>query len=589
MQNKIVRFLYQLKIRKQVLLAMVIISVCSTIFLGTIVYSFSKFIIEKNYKQTYTDNLQVSSNITDMQLDTFIELMRAQLINTELTAIFHDAEEYSDTKVFSSVDNLKLGKILGEMAGQNDKIEGISLISTNGKSKFYYKRVKSGTFEKYYGDENILTNDWVKEADEAEGKETFYSYDVLINKITPYISITKKLINPSTGDAMGYMVVSIRQTLFDRAFGTIGNKNRANSYLVIDRYASEPVVYYNGSTEDQHVIAAAYLSTSSQHSKYVFSSSINKTTGWEMVNVIAKSELNKDSLYIGGIIILAIILLIFFSIFISNLIATRIYLPLSKLENVIEKVGEGERHIDEEFDDTEIGLIGEKFKKMVNNNLELSEQLLSAELKEREAELLLLQSQINPHFLYNTLDSIYCMAIIDDNINIAEMVASLSNIFKLSLNKGNKYIKIEDELSHIKEYMFIQNIRYNNRFELIFAIDEAIKNHYMIKFILQPFVENGVYHGLEPKIGGGFIKVTGKFVGEDIQFTIEDNGVGMSDLNAVERGYGVKNVRERIRLFYGEAYGLSYSSVYGEGTKVEILIPSCEMPKGADYEETGRN
>ena len=246
---------------------------------------------------------------------------------------------------------------------------------------------------------------------------------------------------------------------------------------------------------------------------------------------------------------------------------------MTQLEQVIDKVGDGERHITEEFDDSEVGQIGQKFKEMVNTNLELSEYLLSAKLNEREAELLLLQSQINPHFLYNTLDSLYCIAIIHGDDQIADMALALSNHFKLALNNGQKFCKVSDAIMQIQEYMKLQNIRFRDRFELELDVDKEIMEERILTFILQPFVENALYHGLEPKIGNGKIVVRGWREEENLIFTVADDGVGMEDISVLQTGYAIQNVRERIHLNYGDEYGFTAESGKGQGTKITITLP----------------
>ena len=257
----------------------------------------------------------------------------------------------------------------------------------------------------------------------------------------------------------------------------------------------------------------------------------------------------------------------------ARIISRTISHPLKQLENTIAQVGEGERHITEEFDYSEVGRIGRKFKKMVNTNLELSEHLMAVKLNEREAELLLLQSQINPHFLYNTLDSLYFVAIMHGDDQMAEMVEALSDNFKLALNNGSKYIKVADSVKWMQGYMKLQNMRYNNRFELFVDISREILQRETITFIFQPFIENAMYHGLEPKIGKGKISLRGWQEQNNMIFTIEDDGVGIDDMSRLENGYGVRNVIERIKLNYGEKYGVTFESSPGNGTKVTIVVP----------------
>lgn len=577
---KLTRFLKGLRIKEQITWSMIFISILSSMVISATVYLVSKYIIERNYILAHTYNLQVSSNITDIQLNTIIDMARNQLLNEKLMTLLDESnkEEYPKSKRFSSVHDLALTSILMEMAGLDNSIEGITIIGTNGLSKFCYKRIKSGYFSKYYEVTDILKESWVQPTFEAEGKELFYGYDVLLSEDQPYISITKKLIQPFTGKFMGYMVISIRKNLFDKAFGESSGLYSSVGSMIIDTKGENHIVYYSREFDEAQAIANIYITSFNDNKYYLFSSAKNTITGWEMVNIITKKELNKDSAYIGSVIGIVSLFLIAISVKVSRSISAQISKPLSQLEIMIEAVGQGNRHIEEQFDHSEIGEIGTKFIMMVNNNLKLSEELLSSRLHEREAQLQLLQAQINPHFLYNTLDSLYCMAIIDDNDKIANMVSALSNIFKLSLNKGDKLTTLKDEIEHIKAYMEIQNIRYNNRFTLSIIVDESLMSMPIIQFLLQPFVENAMYHGLEPKLGKGSIHITGERDHQSVRFVITDDGIGMEDLSVVEQGYGVKNVRERIRLTYGGDYGVYYESEIGRGTKVTIDIPNPLKP-----------
>ena len=565
-------FLKKLKIKDQILLAMIIGSLLSSTVLGVAIFNISRITIENNYKNSHTYNLQVSSNIIDIQLKSIIELGRSVLNNDSFKRALTSEENNKKGRYFSSINSLTISRTVSEIASHDVLIDGITIINENGNLLFFSKRsIPSGYYKYYYSKDNFLENDWVKIARNAKGKEVFYGYNVLIpDQEGDTISYVKNLINPRNGSSMGFMVVNISKKLLDKAFGTLNEGYATNRYMIIDENSIYPSVYFNGDQSAKNIILADYLKKNTKK-KYLFSSYLNDATGWMAVNVIEKEELKHDSAYIGEVIFIVVFMLILLSIYISRIISNQISKPLNILERTIEEVGEGNRHIEDEFDNSEIGIIGNKFKEMVNNNLELRERLLNAQINEREAELLLLQAQINPHFLYNTLDSLYFMAIIKHDDDIAKMVLALSNTFKLSLNKGDKFISVRDETNRIKEYMTIQNMRYNNRFELFLDIEE-IKDYKIINFILQPFVENAMYHGLEPKIGKGFIKIEGKQEDGNLYFKITDNGVGMEDLSMLDNGYGVKNVKERIKLFYGDEYGVSFTSEPNVGTTVSIVI-----------------
>jgi two-component system sensor histidine kinase YesM len=169
------------------------------------------------------------------------------------------------------------------------------------------------------------------------------------------------------------------------------------------------------------------------------------------------------------------------------------------------------------------------------------------------------------------------MAVIHGDDDIAEMVQALSDTFKLSLNKGDRFIRVRDEIERIRAYMKIQNMRYHDRFDLQLEVDDSILDEKILTFILQPVVENAVYHGLEARVGAGWIHIQGtRIPGEtkdSLQFIISDNGVGMEDVSKVDKGYGINNIRERIRLLYGNSYGLKFESTPHVGTRVTITVP----------------
>lgn len=153
------------------------------------------------------------------------------------------------------------------------------------------------------------------------------------------------------------------------------------------------------------------------------------------------------------------------------------------------------------------------------------------------------------------------------------MALALSNHFKLALNNGQKFCKVSDAIMQIQEYMKLQNIRFRDRFELELDVDKEIMEERILTFILQPFVENALYHGLEPKIGNGKIVVRGWREEENLIFTVADDGVGMEDISVLQTGYAIQNVRERIHLNYGDEYGFTAESGKGQGTKITITLP----------------
>lgn len=264
----------------------------------------------------------------------------------------------------------------------------------------------------------------------------------------------------------------------------------------------------------------------------------------------------------------------------------RITRPLELLKEDIQRVGNGKRTFHHSYGDDEVGAIGTEFQRMVTEQLKLKEKIAEEELLRKDSELQLLQSQINPHFLYNTLDTLYWMAIEDGADQVADLTQSLSEIFKISLSEGAEFIPVKDEIRFIEDYLHIQNVRFNDKFLVQILIEEDIWEIRIVKQILQPFVENAVYHGLEPKIGKGTITVTGKKDQEYLVFTVSDDGVGIPEGTDVRKGYAVSNVYQRIRLHYGQKADLKFESAPGEGTKVSVILPLKEVQDAEN--RTGR-
>lgn len=560
----------QLSIQNQIFLSMFLITVLGVGILMNIVYKTSIDAIEQNYRMSYQSALNNSSRIIDMNLKNIVDEGRNFLNNQSLQQVLKKENGFSGNRFLYS-DCVKLGKVANEMASQQVWVNYIVFADLYGHV-YQLNNVNEGTYDfyNYYENKNILEEDWITQAREAKGKEFFFGGDILHAGTKAGFSYVKYLINPSDGQGMGYMVVGLSQKLLAQSLTMENEGFRSSNFMIVDK--ENQMVYFTGQKEQEIEIMNAF-SKPEKNSRYLLSAVVNRTTGWSVVNAVEKNEISEESKNVRLISFLVAGFVLLAGFIMAKVISRTISRPLKQLESTIAQVGEGERHITEEFDTSEVGQIGQKFREMVNTNLELSEHLMAVRLNEREAELLLLQSQINPHFLYNTLDSLYFVAIMHGDDQMAEMVEALSDNFKLALNNGNKYITVADSVKWMQGYMKLQNMRYNNRFEFVVDISPEILQERTITFIFQPFIENAMYHGLEPKIGTGKISLCGRRNQNIMIFVIEDNGVGIDDMSRLEHGYGIRNVMERIRLNYGESYGVSYESSLGKGTKVTITVP----------------
>lgn len=234
---------------------------------------------------------------------------------------------------------------------------------------------------------------------------------------------------------------------------------------------------------------------------------------------------------------------------------------------------------------SEINALSSSFGHMVLRIQQLMEQVRQEEISLRKTELKALQAQINPHFLYNTLDSIAWMCEEERTKEAVEMINALARLFRISISKGHEMIPLEKEIEHAKSYLKIQNYRYKNQFTYHFQVEESCLPYYCNKITLQPIIENAIYHGIDRMVDEGHIEIRVWEEEQAIVMTVEDNGIGMTKEQCADilerepgdrRGIGIKNVNDRIQIYFGERYGLRITSELDEGTCVEIRIPKLE-------------
>ena len=239
----------------------------------------------------------------------------------------------------------------------------------------------------------------------------------------------------------------------------------------------------------------------------------------------------------------------------------------------------------------EIEEVSQSFGHMVGKIQQLVETERNEEITLRKTELRALQAQINPHFLYNTLDSISWMCEQGKNAEAVEMVNALARLFRISISRGHELIPLADELKHAESYLQIQSVRYRGQFTYRFEVEESLLSYLCNKITLQPIIENAIYHGINGLVEEGEIIVKAAEAGDDILLSVEDNGMGMTEeqidsimkkAHSDKSGIGIKNVNDRLKIYFGDRYGITIDSVPDEGTRVHILMP--KVTEEAAYE-----
>lgn len=393
----------------------------------------------------------------------------------------------------------------------------------------------------------------------------------------------------------GVLLVDMNYSAIEQVFDKANEQNSGHVYLM-DRngeiiYHPRQKAIYSGMVKENNRMASTYedgthIENFMGEERAVVVKTIGYT-GWKIVNVTPTSELFRNTIHIGFFMVMICTVTIFLILFGNIFISDRVTEPLRNLEESIRYLEEG--HLEEEHiyigGSHEIRHLGQTITLMVKRMKDLMDKMVREQEDKRKSELDALQSQINPHFLYNTLDSVVWMVECEQYREAISMVKALAKLFRISLSKGNSIITIEDELTHAQNYMSIQQMRYRNKFCVKIDVEPAIRDCITIKLIVQPILENAIYHGMEFMDGEGEITVHGYEKDGDIYIEVSDNGMGIpeetieslltdkSRARGKGSGIGLWNVNQRIALYFKGDYGLSIKSELDEGTTVTIHLP----------------
>ena len=348
----------------------------------------------------------------------------------------------------------------------------------------------------------------------------------------------------------------------------------------------------SGRVKENNLVAAGYDDGSREE---VFNGTrqtvVTKTvgyTGWKLVGVIKGTGISLNMLKTRLFIVLVILLIIFIVILINSYISFRVTNPIRELEKSVKELEEGNLDADIYMGGSyEVQHLGKSVQDMKFRIKGLMQDIVSEHEEKRKSEFDSLQAQINPHFLYNTLDIIVWQIENEKQSEAVHTVTALARFFRLSLGKGKNIVTVKDEIDHVKNYLMIQHMRFKNKFDYEFDIAEDVLELPSLKLMLQPLVENAIYHGMEFMDGDGMIMVKAWREEDELYLSVADNGLGMTEDkvetiltgksasgNGRGSGIGVKNVNERIKLYFGEAYGLTIDSEPDEGTTVIIHLPA---------------
>lgn len=542
----------------------------------------------------YENSINYMSQIiqqVNYDIDTYIEYMENI---SSVIAKSSDVPRYlfdqNQTEAEREAEKERILTQFQTIMESRDDIYNVAAVAKNGR---YI--INQGDDE-LTGYVDIESLDWYQAAMESKSGIAVSSSHVQNAIQSSYkwvITLSRALVNNQTGEREGLFFVDLNYS----AISDLCNNNslEEKGYIfVLDAegnivYHPKQQLMYGGlKTENIDAIMECRedsLIIDEGGDSKLYTMSKSKRTGWTVVGAAYTSELLKNNeqaqmwyLLVASILLLAVI-------GISSIISREITKPIRSLRDSMRKVQNGQfgTHV-EVITENEIGSFGRSFNLMTSEIQALMEQNVYEQKQKRKSELKALQAQINPHFLYNTLDSIIWMSEAGENDEVVEMTSALARLLRQSISNDKEEVELEKEIEYVKNYLTIQKMRYKDKLEFFIYVDPRVAHVPIIKLVLQPLVENAIYHGIKYKETKGNLKIYARPVDGRVEIVVADDGIGM-DEDVMEHifdehrkeqkrnGVGVPNVQKRLKLQYGSEYGIRYESVKGAGTKAVITIP----------------
>ena len=426
------------------------------------------------------------------------------------------------------------------------------------------------------------------------------------------VSLSRAVELTSNGTStLGVLLVDMNYNSIEQILKKANVGNSSEYVYLIDGkgeiiYHPRQKLIYTDLYQENNIEAAGYEDGSTeeifQGEKRLVTVKTVSYTGWKIVSVVPMSSFDMGMTGTKYFVIMLVTVSMLAVILLNQLVSASIAMPLKKLNNSVKEWETGNMNPSIYIGGSmEVEHLGCTLRSTVEQIRQLMQDIVVEQEEKRKSELDALQSQINPHFLYNTLDSIVWMIEGERYEDAVFMITQLASLFRISLSRGKTVISVEDELKHARNYMNIQKVRYKNIFEVRFDIDPEILQCCTVKLVVQPLLENAIYYGVECMDGDGEIDVNGYRREDDIYIGVRDNGLGipedeveqlLKENNRVHKrgsGVGLLNVHNRIRLRFGEEYGLEIESEPDEGTTVRIHLPYIVYtPEEQERLESGR-
>lgn len=561
-----------MRFRAKIISVIILISAILSIVTSIVYYNKTSSVIEENYLVSMLENVnnqaaKFDNMMKEMYYDT-IELS----YNSELINLIK--EEYKGEDRL-----LQISILLHKYTISNNNIDSIYVYLPKEN-----KVVKS---QQYKAVKNIIVPEnysWINTIGRTQHNVSPISLVDDVGSVKKYIFVySKPIIDPITGEMLGEIAFNMDERIvYFSCLDGINSTLNSNTEIVNNNniiVSSKKIINLGESLDETPV---GEFNNREQYSIAPF-------TGYRFVTTLDIAALTKDLAQLRDYIIKVSIITMTISVCLALFMSNKLYRPMKNLKDAMKKLSEGNlsaRAIVEGKD--EIAILSSKFNSMADRIEKLIEELVTERLLKKEAELEALQYQITPHFMYNTLNSIKCAAFLQNAHDIVQLLDAFIELLQSSINKKGAFITLRDELKLVQNYVLLQRFRYKDNFSVDYEIDSKTEKLYLPRLIIQPLVENSIFHGLDTKTDRNRILICANKEGNYLVIRVEDNGRGMSEeekgniFNKVKgkkekfNHIGISNIKERIALYYGKNGSIVYSSCRDKGTKVVITIPATK-------------
>ena len=582
-----------LNLRYQLILSYIPIFMLSLLIINLVSYYLMANTLKKNSREFVNETAKIISRDITKNLNQYDEISSSIAFDENLSSML--SGEINTYNYFIKSNKVK------------QKLYYFTQNSKDIKSIFIYPINRSAVIRSnsniIYNDMNYIDNEYFKSlASNAETKlwstSAVAGYD---SEDGNYLYFLRAIPNFGTSNGLIQMQIcekSIFDIYKDSSFG------KDSTIFIIDENGY--VVSHPDKKKISTRIQASNIEKINQNSgsfiteidgkNYMIVYNAIASSKWTLIATIPMDYIQSNNQWLLNTNMIIIIISFIFVILISVWVSSKIASPLERVGKAMKRLEKGDFEVRLDYDsDNEIGKIYKRYNVMAAEIKKLMEVIRKEEKKKKEAYIKVLQAQIKPHFLYNTLFTIKCLASIKKQPEIEELLDSLIKLLMASISKGGEFVSVYEEIDYIKNFALIQKYRFEDKLKVIFDISSEIQDCIVPKLILQPIIENSIVHGMDGEINFIEVKIEGRVEGEDIVFRIRDNGKGI-DANKINivlqvsenenkngfNGMGIKNVNERIKLYFGEKYGLYYLNNIENGTEVIMRLPFIKDERGIE-------